>query len=289
MQLIAYLLFLLLVFPLSWLPFSILYVLSDGIAFLLYRVIGYRRRVVRQNLQRAFPDKTQIEIRRIEQRFYRHLADLTVESIKGFSISRKELQRRMVIVNPDLMERLYREGRSITMVTGHYGNWEYLPRALSWGIPHLILGIYKPLKNRYFDRLIQSTRAKDDLVLVPVKQVKEVFLQYKEKLVALGFVADQSPSRKGSGLVVDFMGIPTPVLYGPEKYARAFNTAVVYGKVSQIKRGYYQIEGVLLTEEPQEQPEGAITKAHTHLLEAQIREQPALWLWSHKRWKHVPQ
>lgn len=244
--------------------------------------------MVRQNLQRAFSDKAPMEIRRIEQRFYRHLADLIVESIKGFSISRKELQRRMVIVNPDLMERLYREGKSITMITGHYGNWEYLPRALSWGIPHLILGIYKPLKNRYFDRLIQSTRAKDDLVLVPVKQVSEMFQQYTDELVALGFIADQSPSRKGSGLTVEFLGIPTPVLYGPEKYARAFDTAVIYGKVTQVKRGYYQIEGILLTEIPHELPDGAITEAHTRLLEAQIREEPALWLWSHKRWKHVP-
>lgn len=277
-----------LLWVLSYLPFGFLYLMSDINYFFVYHVFRYRRKVVRRNLCNAFPEKQEKEIVRIEKKFYAHLMDLSLELYKMWHISTKQMRKRCVFKNPEFLEKYYVEGRSVIAIIGHYGNWEYLSSFPLWGGDVDFLVLYKPLRNRLFDRMTRKIRSRFGVVPVPKDETLRVMSRYREeqRLFITGFIGDQTPNAQNLNFWTDFLNQDTPVLLGTEKIARKYNYPVVFLKLQKKKRGYYVAEFIELCPEPLATAPGEITVMHTRMLEEIIREEPAYWLWSHKRWKH---
>lgn len=282
---VSRMLFYLILDPLSRMPLPVLHAISSGISWLIFRFLGYRRKVVEQNLSRSFPSKTPAEIKAIARTFYRHFCDVMVESVRLFRMSPQELQERCPVTNPELLEELYQEGRSIIIVAGHYGNWEMAALSFSMQSSYAVSGIYKPLKNTFFNQKIQSSRSRFGMELVPKKQTKAYFEKNQDRLIAPLFGGDQSPTSDRKTYWMKFLNQDTAVQFGTEKFARTYNMPVVFGQVNRLGRGCYSMTFHLLTKEPQSEPHGAISEAYMHLLEQIVQEEPAYWLWSHKRWK----
>jgi len=272
---------------LSFIPLRILYIFSDLTGLILYHVIGYRRRVVFENLRRSFPEKTPFEIKSIAKRFYRHLGDLIIETIYQTGIGRKEIARRVKYNNPELISRYFNEGKSVAAVMGHYGNWEWM-----FGFPMITsyrcVTIYRPLKNRLFDRLMLEMRSRFGADLVPMKLAVRKLYECREKGIPTitAFIADQSPPREKSWYWIDFLNQDTPVYNGVAQIARKMDLALVYFRMSKIRRGCYEFDFIPLFENCGSMTELEITRAHVSELEKHIRSKPEYWLWSHKRWKH---
>lgn len=267
------------------LPLSILYVFSDFAFFVLYRIIGYRRKIVFGNLERSFPEKSPEEIKDIAKKFYSHLCDLIVESIRIFSMPEKEAMARCKANNVDILEKYFQEGRSIILVAGHYNSWELAAITLDPQIPHKAVAIYSPLKNPYFNKMMTQARGKFGLELIPKKEVKSFFINSKNRLTLTIFGGDQSPSNNINVYWTTFLNQETAVMYGTEKYARDYNYPVVFARIRKLKRGYYEMDLEVLEDQPASTPRFEISEKHTRMLEAQIRETPQYWLWTHRRWK----
>jgi len=279
------LLFLLFVKPLSYLPFPVLYRISDFFYVLIFYGIKYRQKVVFENIRNAFPEKTEAEIKTIAKGFYSHFCDLIIEAIKLFSISKEGLKKHCKILNPELMEAYAAQGKSLIIPAGHYNNWEMAATASNNQIPHQSIGIYAPLKNKFINEQIRKSRARFGLELLSKKEVKTGFEKDKNRLTAILFGSDQSPTSVRTAYWTTFLNQETGVMIGSEKYAKQYDYPVVFGKVTKVKRGYYEFEFIPLEDNPRETPFGEITEKHTRLLEAIIMENPQYWLWSHKRWK----
>lgn len=271
--------------PLSWLPLPILYVISDGAYVLLFHVLGYRKKVVYQNLGNSFPDKSEKEINTIAAKFYRHLCDTIVESISLFSMPQKEIIRRCKILNPEVIDRFYDSGQDVVVVTGHFNNWEFAAVAVSPQVQHHCIGIYQPLSNAFFEKKFSVSRSKQGLELLPKTETKDSFRRKRAEPSAHYFAADQSPTYSKRVHWMTFLNQETAVAFGTEKYAREFNQPVIFGLVEKVKRGYYEITVHLITDTPNAHPKGWITQKYTRLLEKSIMEKPQYWLWTHKRWK----
>ena len=280
-----YLLYYGLILPLSILPFPVLYFISDIIYGLMFYCFGYRKKVVFQNLKNSFPEMTDAERKRIAKRFYHHLCDLIVESIKIFTISEKQIKKRFVATNPEVVTPFYEAGKSFVMVGGHYNNWELFAVAVSDHMQHDMIAIYKELKNKFFDRKMKKTRGRYGLRMVPTYKVGETFRAKHEKPVSIIFGSDQSPSKAKNAYWMEFLNQETGVLYGAEKYSREFDMPAVYGGITKLKRGHYQITYKVIEANSAESEYGSITEKHTRLLEEDIRRAPEFWLWTHKRWK----
>jgi KDO2-lipid IV(A) lauroyltransferase len=270
------------------LPLSILYLFSDGLYYLLYYLIGYRLQIVSTNLQNAFPEKTPLQRKKIAKKYYRYLSDLIVETIKMKSISKKEIMKRMHLLNPELVHQYLNNNQAIILVTGHYGNWE-------WGIPRISLFsdspnliIYKPLSNKGFEDIFNKMRTRFGGIMVPMKNTLRKILEHKNIPHISVFLSDQTPTPDASDYFVDFLNQPTLVFKGIEKIAQKTNYPVVYCHIDRVKRGYYHAEFTTLVEKPKLTVENEITILHNKFLEEIIKEKPELWLWSHKRWKHKP-
>lgn len=279
------LLFLLFVKPLSLLPLPILYRLSDCLYFIVYYGIKYRKTVVFSNLKNSFPDKSTAEITLIAKGFYQHFCDLIIEAIKMFSISATELKERCSIINPELMENYAAQGKSLIIPAGHYNNWEMAATACNHQIPHQPIGIYAPLKNKFINEQIRLSRARFGMELLPKRSIKLGFEKNKDRLVAMLFAADQSPTLARAAYWTTFLNQETGVMVGPEKYAKKYNFPVVFVKIVKLKRGYYTFEFIPLEDNPATTKFGEISEKHTRILEEIIIENPQYWLWSHKRWK----
>lgn len=271
--------------PLSLLPLRVLYVLSDILFFVIYHVIKYRRRVVHENLTRSFPEMTRSEITVLERDFYSHLCDLVVESIRLFSISEEEIRRRCPLINPEVLDPFFQEGRSVMVVAGHYNNWEIGGTVFPLFTRHKVMGIYAPMTNRYFNDRFIETRGRFGLKLVSKKVVTEWFKENIHEPWVVLFGADQSPTHSKVVHWTQFLHQETAVMLGTERYAREYNCPVVYVYVSKRSRGKYQMELKLICDQSAETEPGFITETHTRWLETQIREHPQYWLWTHKRWK----
>jgi len=283
MSQIAYYFF---IIPLSWLPYWILYRISDVLYNLIYYLIGFRKKVVFQNLNNSFPDKSKAEIRQIAKKFYSHFCDLIVESVKLFSISEEEIVRRSKFVNPELLNHYYDKGQSIIIVAGHYNNWENFAKNCDLQMKHQAVGIYTPLTNPFMEKKFSASRTLFDVVLLPKRQVKQYFAENKDLLKAVIFGADQSPSGRTKRVHwTTFLNQDTAVMFGTEKYAKEYNYPVIFAGVNKLKRGFYEIWFELLEENPQDTPHAEITEKHTRLLEKEILAQPEYYLWTHKRWK----
>jgi KDO2-lipid IV(A) lauroyltransferase len=280
---ILYYIFLL---PLSYLPFGVLYVLSDVVNFILFRIIGYRKKVIYGNLKNSFPNKSDKEISTIAKQFQSHFCDLLVESIKIFSISKKQAFERLKCTNTELLQHYYKQGKHVVLVGGHYNNWELYAVALKDHLPHETMAIYKPLSNTFFDKKMRQTRSKYGLTLISMKLTKKYFEEVTSTPRAIIFASDQSPSNPKKAHWMMFLNQETGVQFGVEKYAKEFNWPVIYGELHKVKRGHYEISYQLICENPSELPHGKITELHTQALEKAILKAPQYWLWSHRRWKH---
>jgi KDO2-lipid IV(A) lauroyltransferase len=274
-----------LILPLSLLPYPLLYLLSDIIFLIMYRVIGYRKEVVFTNLKNSFPNKSKQELKKIMSDFYRHLCDIIMESVKGFTISEKQLRKRLIIKNPEFSNYFADKRQSIIFVGGHYNNWEICAQAFAMYSNHKCIGIYKPLSNAFINDKIYTSRSKYGMHLISMKQTKKSF-QDGDEPKAIVFGSDQNPANPKRAHWVQFLNQDTGVLFGVERYAKEYDWPVVFVSIRKTKRGYYEVEYSLVTDNPNEEPHGKITEDFTKRLEQDIINQPQYWLWSHKRWKH---
>jgi KDO2-lipid IV(A) lauroyltransferase len=283
------LLFYLVILPISLLPFPLLYKLSDFLFLVFYYVTPYRRKVVLQNLRSSFPEKSEQEINKIAKEFYRHFCDIIVETLKLFSASQQAIESRIDLVNPGLADEYYRKNKSLVLVTGHYGNWEWPAVTLSSHSKHKGTGIYQRLSNKFFDKKLRNTRAKFGVELMSTREVADFFESHVNQLCTYGFINDQSPSDPKKGHWVTFLNQPTCMLLGAEKYAVKYDYPILYGKITRIKRGYYRIEYIKISDNPSKEKPFFITEECARINESVIRKDPAYWLWTHRRWKHKQQ
>jgi len=263
-----------------------MYVLSDATYFLVYYLIGYRRTIVKANLKSSFPEKNAVEIRLLTKKFYRHLCDIGLEGIKGFTLNEKELIRRHLILNPELADHYFDKGVSTISVPGHYNNWEWGSLSPGLQMKYPIVGFYKCMSNTRVDIFVKKHRARFNTRLAPLTDTSNTFKDISDIPHAYIMASDQSPTNLKECYWIDFLNHHTAWLHGPEKYARRYNWPVIYVDIRKVKRGFYELKLVLLTENPNSLPEGEITRLYTQHLEKSILQEPAYWLWSHNRWKH---
>jgi Kdo2-lipid IVA lauroyltransferase/acyltransferase len=273
-----------LLYLLSLLPFSILYGISNGLAFLLHRVFKYRRDVVMHNLSIAFPEKTAAEREQIAGRFYRYFTDTFIETLKFISISRSQITRRST-ASFEVIDRLVAAGKNVHIMAGHQFNWEYanLLYAMHLRIP--FVGIYMPIQNKVFSKVFFDFRKRYGTVLISATDFKNKMHEVFSSQYTLALAADQNPGDPRNAYWINFFGRPTPFVTGPEKGARKNNAAMVYVAFKKIKRGYYHFESYLLHEEGADTQIGELTKKYRDVLEQTIRQDPANYLWSHRRFK----
>ena len=281
----AFVLYYIVVFPLSLLPLRIIYLVSDCFYLLLITVIPYRKKVIIGNLKRSFPSKNDQEIKRLSKKFYRHFCDILAEGIKNLSISEAELRKRIQLVNPEVLEEMYKKNKSILLVSGHFNNWEWLISAQNFLFSHQAVGIGMPLSNKFWDEKINQRRARFGMKIIHSKLVKSFYKKTFETPIATLILSDQSPGDSHKAYWTDFLNQETAVLFGCEQLAHTYDHAVVFFVMNKIKRGHYALEFKTITENPKNNEWGEITKQHTNLLESQIQKNPAYWIWSHKRWK----
>lgn len=288
MNAIVYYLFYPLLFLVSRLPFPLFYLLSDGVCFLLYRVFGYRKSVVRSNLKLALPHLSNQDYHTLERKFYRHLCDLFLEIIKSMGMSKKEMLKRFKVKNIEVLTQFEKENRSAFLMCGHYASWEWM-MSLGYHMNHLGYGIYRPIKNPYFDRLIKKIRSRHDAYMIPQKTAAEIIREkeLKNERGVYGFASDQSPRPTSKSYWRTFLGIDVPVFTGAERLARELNIPVVFGKIKRVKRGYYELEFKLISDQSKDTAVNQITDVYTEWLEEQIKEDPSQYFWTHKRFRHA--
>jgi KDO2-lipid IV(A) lauroyltransferase len=267
-------------------PFLMLYAFSDFLFFVIFRVVGYRRKVVYNNLKNSFPEKEEKALRKIEKEFYKHFCDLIVESIKGFTISEKEALKRMTYTNIEVLDDLAKKNKSITFIGGHYGNWELLAVTIAQTVPHAVKALYTALKGKYWDEKLTSSRSRFGLRMFKIQDVKVLRDSLKGELSGVIFGSDQSPSNPQKAYWLKFLNQDTGVQFGAEKHAKDFDTAVVYGAITKKRRGFYNTELVLLFDDVKDLEYGAVIEAFSKTLEEKITENPQYYLWTHRRWKH---
>ncbi len=275
-----------LLYTFSLLPFWVLYRLSDLLFLVLFHVIKYRRKVVSENLQNAFPEKSTKERRQIALKFYRYLPDLMIESIKMRTISQKEVMKRVEFLNSEEIYRHFERGKAVIGVAAHYGNWELSIYRLSLMTERPRLIIYKPLKNKAFDLVYNDLRSRFGATMVPMKQILRHIVKLKGNPHISMFLADQTPTYQDSDYFMEFLNQETLVYTGPERIARMTKNPVVYCHLGRKKkRGHYYCKFTTLVENPDDFAEHEITELHNKFTEKIIREKPEYWLWSHRRWK----
>lgn len=276
-------------FLFSLLPFRVIYWLSDGLYLVLYHVIGYRRKVVRANLQNSFPEKSESELLKIEKSYFRYLADNMLEGIKMLSMSEKSIRKRFTFKGETEAEHLMNKGQSILLATSHYGNWEWGALGVTSRIKHPTLIVYKPLTNKKAEEVFTKLRSQFGAVLIPMKQTVKAFVEEAQKHAFMGvLVSDQTPTRHDKNYFMPFLNQPTSVFQGLEKIAKLTGSPIFYVNIVRLKRGYYEAQFEMMVANPKDTAENEITEIYNRRLEAIIRKQPEFWLWSHKRWKHQP-
>lgn len=271
------------------LPLSVLYVISDFISWLLHSVLHYRRRVVRDNLISSFPEKSEAEIAEIERKFYSFLTDYAFETIKLLHISDAEMKRRMRLVNPEMIDNIVAEGRSVTLLLGHYCNWEWvssIPINITPGTT--CAQVYHYLHSHAMNRLFMKIRTRFGSNNIERADIMKKLIEWKRAGVptVTGFIADQCP-KMDIHLFVDFLNHDTGVYTGPERIARFLDSVVLFVHLSRPRRGHYELRFVEVTDHPKKEDTFDITRKYVEMLEANIREAPQYWLWSHRRWKRT--
>ncbi len=286
MQRISYYFFRCLVYLFALMPFWVLYIGSFKLYVVLYYIVKYRRDVVYDNLTKAFPEKTAKEIKTSAKMFYKHLANITLESFKGFSMSHASLVKHYKVTNMEVLDNYCSNGQSVILVGGHYGNWEWGSMSSGLQANYPLIIFYKPLSNKYIDAFMIKSRSRCGSVMTSIDRTYRAFKKQNGAPSFFLLIADQCPSTIDKAYWVDFLGIETAFLHGPELYAKMLKYPVVFLDKRCVKRGYYEVDMVPITETPSELPDGELTARYANLLESRIRKEPEYWLWSHRRWKH---
>lgn len=280
-----------LVYPLilliSILPFRILYLFSDFIYLFIYYVIGYRKKVVFENLKIAFPKKSDRELKKLRKKFFRHFVDLFLEMIKTFTISNNEILKRFNLINKEDFTKFLNKHQNVILLSSHYANYEWL-FSLNLLIDHHGFGAYKKIKNKYFDRFIRKSRGRFNTELVPTKEFFKIVENNDAKDIPCmyGLLSDQSPKIDKTYHWTDFFNVKVPVFTSTEMLAKKYNYPIIYMNTEKIKRGYYETTMHVLSENPNDIPNYQITDLFVKNLEKQIIKKPEYYLWTHKRFKH---
>ena len=284
-----------LVYPILWciskLPWKLFYLFSDFICFIVYRIIGYRKEVVTDNLKHAFPEKSEKEINQIRSKFYTHLCDMFLETLKSISISNKEIQKRYKFINQGDFKKLEDANKSYMLIAGHHANFEW-GNSIGLITKYQCVGVYKTVKNPHFDKLVKKIRGRFGAEIVPNKQIsrhtvlKENKPETKGKRL-YGIVADQTPKISKNNHYMSFMDRDVPIFIGAEQLAKKLDINYAFVKVKKVKRGYYEAEVIIISEDIKSVPNFQASETYMRMVEDQIKEQPECYLWSHKRWKHA--
>jgi Kdo2-lipid IVA lauroyltransferase/acyltransferase len=287
MQFLIYLLFYPILWLISILPFPILYLFSDFVYFLIYHIIGYRKKTVRGNLALALPQLSKKERLIIEKKSYHHLCDMFLEMIKTMSISENEINKRFTYSNLDVYLDLEKKGKSIALMCAHYASYEWV-LSMNNHITFKGYGIYKKIANPYFDKLVKNIRAKFKAYLITTKETKNCIEENANNgvLGIFGFASDQTPRRSDNLYWDSFLGIETPIHVGAEILAKEYDLNVIFLKVKKIKRGYYEASFEVLSDDVKSIPDYKLSEKFMRKVEQQIYEAPEFYLWTHKRWKH---
>ncbi len=274
----------------TWLPLRVLYLLSDFFYLIVYYIIRYRRKVVRKNLVNSFPDKSLKDILIIEKKFYLYFCDLIFETLKLIHIGIPEIQDRMRFKNVDLILDQHKAGKSVFLMSAHYGNWEFTG-SLNMLYPSdgILQGIYKKLKNKDFDQFMIKIRQKFNSDIIEKNELLKKMIKFKNegKIVTYGMISDQAPRRSIARYFTSFLNQETAFLEGTDQLARKFDYPVFYLHIDRLKRGYYECEFIPLSLEPKTCNENEITEKFARILEEKIIAKPEYWLWSHNRWKYT--
>lgn len=272
----------------SLLPHSILYIISDLLSFILYRILKYRLKIVRKNILLCFPKFSKNELNLIEKKFYSHMCDVFIEMIKGLTISRNEIKKRFKFQNIELIQSFQKKSKSVVLICGHFSSWEGM---LSIGL-HLdypAYGIYTPLSNKYFDKLFSKARERNKSYLLNrYKALVSIRNDFNKKKTALyGFAMDQSPRPSSKTYWKEFLGNKVPVFSGAERVSKEYGFPVVYTSINRYKRGFYSANVSLVSEFPKKTKPNEITDIFYHKLESQIKKDPSQYLWTHNRFKYL--
>lgn len=272
----------------SLMPFRLLYPFSRFLAFLLYRLIRYRKKVVFSNLRNAFPEKQDKEIKKIAREFYRNFADLILEVLKIRSISKRSLLKRVSFRNFELIEELHSQKKSIIVTIGHCGNWEWMSMLLEMMSGYKVFAVVKPLNDAFYDDYLTRLRTRFNKKggLIPFKSTFREMVRRKNELTMTIIAGDQTPTKDEINYWTTFLNQDTPVFLGIEKIARSLDFPVLFFDIQRKKRGYYEIDISMVSAFPIQTSEYEITEKHVKMLEQKIRRNPDNWLWSHRRWKH---
>ncbi len=287
MHLVVAILFTIGVILIGAIPFRLLYYVSNFISFILSKVVRYREEVIDENLKLCFPNASNGELGKVKKNFYRNLSDIFLEGIKAFTMTRSQIARRHKLMNPELIFPYLQTGRSIMGVTAHFGNWEWGSLSASVQLDSRVVAFYKKLNNKYIDYLVRQSRKKFGTLLVPINTTSEGFEESKDYTTIFMMAADQRTIRKNldKSYWVNFLGVETPFLHGPEKYARLYDLPVFFIDIQRKERGFYEITLFLLADNPTQLVDGEITRLYANKLESEILKKPHNWLWSHRRWK----
>ena len=279
-------LLLILLWIFSLLPIQILYLISKIIRYIVYDILCYREKVVIDNIQNTFIEKSQTEVIKLKNNFYDYFFELIVEIIKLLSISNNELNKRFTFSNINVIKQALKKNKSVIVVVGHYGNWEWALRSASNLIDTKIIGVYKRINNTIFEWLLLKIRSNTNVLPVEIKSLsRELFNNNEKKIYAM--VADQSPTLEQSNVRINFLNRDTLVYTGVEKISKKYNMPVFYLNIKLTSKGYYESTFEEINSKNINGKKLEITKEFFSKLENQIKSEPRLWLWSHKRWKHT--
>ncbi len=277
--------------PISWLPLWVLYGISDVFRLLAQYGIKYRKKVVRENLSKSFPDMTEKELRRTESDFYRQFADNFVETIKLLHISDRTINKRVKVINAELVEEIARTGRPILLYLGHYGNWEWVPAiTLHFNEPEITAQIYKAVHDEAFNRVMLKVRSRFRPIDIEQLSAMRTLLRFRRDYgtFIVGILDDHSPNHNRSAHYMEWLNHPYTIYnVGAEEIGKHLDAEYVYLDVEKPRRGHYQLtfKRIIPTETDTDYP---YTREYMRMLEATIRRAPGYWLWSHKRWRYQP-
>ena len=274
----------------SYIPFRAIYVLSDGLYYILYYIIRYRRKIVRKNLTESFPTLKGKEILQVEKKFYRYLTDQVLESCKMATISPEEMKKHMKFTNIEAANAVFKEGKTIALYMGHYGNWEWISSIPLWVAEGVTsVQIYHKLRNDNTNRLILNMRERLGAISVEMRKTARYITEISNtnQVSVIGFIADQSPKKKEVRYFLPFLHHRTPILVGTEKIVKHYGFEAWFLDMKRVKRGYYEAELIRMHEEPASLPDFELTEIYFRMLEKVIQERPELYLWTHNRFKHA--
>ena len=249
-------------------------------------MFAYRKSVVLENLKNSFPDKSENELKEIQNKFYHHFFDIIVETIKSVSANKAFFRKHIMINNIELLDKYYKNNKTVVLALAHYGNWEWGNIALSIQSKQKLIGVYKVLSDDFFDTLMKDMREKFGTEMVSMENTFRYLVANKSECKIIGLLADQSPVKKESNYWTTFMNQDSSVYLGPEKIASKMNYDVLFCRVQKVKRGKYELHLEELCTNPEKTTNGEITSLYLRKTEQTINENPEFWLWTHRRWKH---